>query len=347
MSAEIESLTVESAGRRTGAGGSPTAVALAVVAVLLGVAAHWRVNRAGERVDGVKADLAELNELQQRSSERVLAVATQLETSSAAWRNELAGLRAMPAQLAELGRAVEELSGRTEAPQRGWARSEALYLLDLAQRRLELERDVRTAIVAMESADARLSTLGDPELGEVRRLIAVELGALRAASAPDLPQLLARIVAVEQAAARLPMQGVSLAPRANVATNDGERSGISRLTHRLGEAWRDLFSLRRIDPGGATLVTQESEALRRQHLELLLLGARTAAAQQDGAAYGQTLRAAREWLARYFDLDTPEAARIRDEIHSLAAIDVDPPRPAIGAAARALRRIVQGGAATP
>ncbi|HTG75585.1 MAG TPA: uroporphyrinogen-III C-methyltransferase, partial [Steroidobacteraceae bacterium] len=164
---------------------------------------------------------------------------------------------------------------------------------------------------------------------------------------PDLPQLLARLTAVEQAAARLPMQGVSLASASSTEASDGEQSGISRLMHRLGEAWRGLFALRQVDPGGSTVVTHEVEALRRQHLELLLLGAQTAAAQQDGTAYPQTLRAAGEWLIRYFDLGTPEAARMREEIDSLAAIDVDPPRPAVGAAARALRRVVQGGAATP
>ena len=347
MSAEIESLTVESAARRTGAGGSPTTVALAVIAVLIAAAAHWRLNRAGDRLDVVTAELAELNELQQRSSERVLALATQLETTSAAWRNELEGLRVMPAQLAELGSAVEELSARTEAPQRGWARSEALYLLELAERRLELERDVRTAIVAMEHADARLSTLRDPALGEVRRLIAAELGALRAVPAPDLPQLLARITTVEQGVAGLPMQGASAVTGEHAGTDVKERSAISRLKHRLGEAWRGLFSLRRVDPGSAMLVTQETESLRRQHLELLLLGARTAAVQQDSAVYVETLRAAREWLVRYFDLGTPQAARIREEIDSLAAVDVDPPRPAVGAAAQVLRRVVQGRAATP
>lgn len=347
MSAEIESLTVESAARRTGAGGSPTTVALAVIAVLIAAAGHWRLNRAGERLDVVTADIAELNELQRQSSERLLALATQLETRSAAWRNDLEGLRVMPAQLAELGSAVEELSARTEAPQRGWARSEALYLLELAQRRLELERDVRTAIVAMEHADARLSTLRDPALLEVRRLLAGELGALRAVPVPDLPQLLARITAVEQAAARLPMQGVSLGPGGGAGTEGRERSAISRLKQRLGEVWRGLFSLRRVDAGSATLVTQEAESLRRQHLALLLLGARTAAAQQDGAAFVETLRAAREWLVRSFERSTPEAARIQEEIDSLAAIDVDPPRPAVGAAAQALRRVVQGRAATP
>ena len=199
----------------------------------------------------------------------------------------------------------------------------------------------------MESADARLSTLGDPALREVRRLLAAELSALRAVPEPDLPQLLARLRAVEQTAARLPMLGVSLASASSTEASDGERSGISRLMYRLGEAWRGLFALRRVDPGGSTVVTHEVEALRRQHLELLLLGARTAAAQQDGTAYPETLRAASEWLGRYFDLGTPEAARIREEIDSLAAIDVDPPRPAVGAAARALRRLVLGGAATP
>src|SRR5688572_20864011 len=267
MSADIESLTVESAARRTGGGGNPTAVALAAIALLLAAAAHWRVKRASDRIDGVNADLTELSALQQRSSERVHALATQLETSSATLRDELAGLRVIPAQLAELGSAVEELG--------------------------------------------------------------------------------ARMTAVEQAAARLPMRGVSLASKTAAGASDGEGTGISRLMHRLGEAWRGLFSLSRVDPAGSTVLTHEVEALRRQHLELLLLGARTAAAQQDGMAYAQTLHAAREWVVRYFDLGTPEAARIREEIDSLAAIDVDPPRPAVGAAARALRRVVQGGAATP
>ena len=122
---------------------------------------------------------------------------------------------------------------------------------------------------------------------------------------------------------------------------------MSRLWHRLAQASSDLFSLRRVDPGTATLVTREAESLRRQHLELLLLGARTAAVQQDGVTYAQSLRAAGDWLDHYFDLSAPGAASIRQEIDSLAAIDIDPPRPPVGAAARALRRIAQAGAATP
>ena len=346
MSAEIESLTVESAARRTGGGaGNPVAVALAVIALVLAAAGHWRMNRAADRIDGAIADITELNEQQRQTSERLQAFATQLETSSAAWRAELAGLQMMPAQLAELGSTVTELSARTEAPQRAWARSEALYLLELAQRRLELEHDVRTAIVAMESADARLSALGDAATREVRHLLTGELDALRAVPVPDLTQVLARIAAVEQATARLPMRGVSIAPAP--ATDSGEQAGMARLRDRLAEAWHSLFSLRRIDPDGALLVSGDLESLRRQHLALLLLGARTAAAQQDGTAYRQALHASSEWLRRYFDLDTPDGARVRQEIDALSAVDIDPPRPTIGAAATALRRSVQAATSNP
>jgi uroporphyrin-3 C-methyltransferase len=347
MSAEIESLNVESAARRTG-GGSPMALTLAVIALVLALAAHWRFNRFDDRVDGVRNQLTELRELQRRSAERTEALAAQVDRSADTLRGELAGLRMVPGQLAELGSTVEELAARTEAPQRAWARAEALYLLELAQRRIELERDVRTAIVAMESADARLSTVNDPAITEVRRELAVELAALRAVPLPDLPQVLARILAVEQAATTLPIQGVALPVAARTApAATPELSGFARFWQRLGEAWHGLFSLRRVDADTSTLVTSEAESLRRQHFELLLLGARTAAVQQDGAAYVQSLRAAAAWLERYFDASGSVGMPVLAELESLAAVNLDPPRPSVGAAARTLRDIVQKGAATP
>ena len=67
----------------------------------------------------------------------------------------------------------------------------------------------------------------------------------------------------------------------------------------------------------------------------------------NGTAYRQALHASSEWLRRYFDLDTPDGARVRQEIDALSAVDIDPPRPTIGAAATALRRSVQAGTSNP
>ena len=70
---------------------------------------------------------------------------------------------------------------------------------------------------------------------------------------------------------------------------------------RISTATRDLLSLRRVEPMNARLVTQEEEALRRQHLELLLVAARIAAMQGNGAAYSQEHKSAIEWIDQCFD----------------------------------------------
>jgi uncharacterized protein HemX len=107
------------------------------------------------------------------------------------------------------------------------------------------------------------------------------------------------------------------------------------------QAWRDLFSYRRVDPTRSRLVTQEEESLRRQQLELQLFAARIAAMQQDRPGYAQALRSALELLDRSFDSRDPAVSAARIELAGLAAIDVDPAAPEIGTAAQLLQRVIR------
>jgi uroporphyrin-3 C-methyltransferase len=347
MPAEIESLTNDLAARRTGTGVSPMLVALVVLGLLLAAYAHWRFGQFADRIDRVRDQLAEMRGEQDRLSSQVKSLATRLDVSEDAWRNELRGLREVPAQVGELGQSVEELRARTEAPQRAWVRAEAMYLLQLAERRLDLEGDVATAITAMESADARLAALKDPATAEVRRQLGQEIAALRAVQLPDLPDVLARISRIEMTIPTLPVLGIPVSKGQRAAAAAQPQNAFARIMQRISQATRDLFSLRRIDPETARLVAQEEESLRRQHLELQLFAARVAAMQPDRAAYLQSLRAAETWLAQFFDTSAREGAAARAEIAALATVDIDPPRPEIGAASRLLQRVIGGGATTP
>ena len=88
------------------------------------------------------------------------------------------------------------------------------------------------------------------------------------------------------------------------------------------------------------LVTREEESLRRQHLELLLFAARIAAMQQDRRGLRAVVRAADAWLAEFFDGRGATVTDARDgNPRPCAAIDVDPARPQIGAAAQTLQRV--------
>jgi uroporphyrin-3 C-methyltransferase len=348
MSAEIESLSSDMNTRRPGgSGANPMLIALAVLGVLLAAYAHWRIGHFVDRSDRVHRQVVELRASQGRLAGQLATLTARLETSQSALRAELRSLQELPAQLAVLGRGVEELRARTEAPQRAWARAEALYLLDLAERQLYLDRDVGTAIAAMEAADARLASFNDPAMGEVRHLLAQDLAALRAVPLPNLADVLSRIKALEDAVPTLPVLGVPVT-RGPGADKQPEPTGaFRRAMHRIGEALRGLVTLKRVDPSTTRLVTQEEQSLRRQHLELLLFAARVAAMQPDGAAYLQSLQAASDWLTQFFDTSAPQVAAAQAGIAALRSVNVEPARPKVGAAARQLQRLMNAGTTAP
>jgi uroporphyrin-3 C-methyltransferase len=347
MSAEIESLSTDLKSRRPGQGVSPMLVALAVLGLLLAVYAHWRFGQFDDRIDRQRAQLTELRAAHDQLDNRLQTLAADLESSRSTWRSEVRGLREVPGQLDALSRSVEELAARTEAPQRAWVRAEALYLMELAERRLRLERDVETAIVALESADARLATLNDPAVREVRAKLALELAALRAVPVPDIADVLMRIGQLEEEVPTLPVIGMP-ASQARRERPEAELPGaFERAWRTRRQALRDLVSLRRIEPATARLVTQEEESLRRQHLELLLFGARVAAMQPDGAAYSQSLRAADAWLRQYFDTSKPEVEAASSELAALDLTIIEPPLPAVGDAGRLLQGVIRGSNPAP
>ncbi len=347
MSAEIESLSTDLKSRRQGQGVSPMLVALVVLGLLLAVYAHWRFGQFDERIDRLRRQLTELRTINDQLDTRLQTLADDLESSRSTWRSEVRGLREVPGQLDALSRSVEELRARTEAPQRAWVRAEALYLMELAERRLRLERDVETAIVALESADARLATLDDPAVREVRAKLALELTALRAVPVPDIADVLGRIGRLEDEVPTLPVIGMP-ASQARRDRPEAEAPGVfERAWRRVRQALRDVVSLRRIEPATARLVTQEEESLRRQHLELLLFGARVAAMQPDGAAYAQSLRAADVWLQQYFDTSKPEVEAAAKELAALELTIIEPPLPAVGEAGRLLQGVIRGSNSAP
>jgi uroporphyrin-3 C-methyltransferase len=342
MTNEIESLTSDLNSRRTGGGGSPMLFAVVGLALLLAAYAHWRFGQFDERIDRVRGQVTELRTEQDRLAVQIETVSTQQRQHNEQVRTQILSLGEVPAQLGELGQSVAELRARTDAPQRSWVRAEALYLLELSGRRLRLEHDVPTAIAALESADARLATVSDPAVTEVRAALARELAALRAVNVPDIGSVLARLSAIEANVASFPVLGVPVAsarrlePPAQKADGAFERAG-----RRLQEAWADLFSFRRVDPSRSRLVTREEEALRRQQFSLQLFAARIAAMQQDRVAYEDALRSALGLLDDAFDPRHEIVSAARTELTELAAIDVDPAVPDVGTAAQLLQRVMR------
>jgi uroporphyrin-3 C-methyltransferase len=241
-------------------------------------------------------------------------------------------MNAVPRQIEELNAGVDELRGRTQGPERAWSRAEALFLLDLAQRRLELDRDVQTATIALESADARLAALRSDAFATVRKQIARDLQALRAVNEPDVTGILARLSSLEERTARLPVKGIVAQERGAAARSELPQGLFARAWALVRNAFANLIVIRKVNVAEGTVLTQQEALLRREHLQLLLLSARTAASRHDEQNYRASLTAAQTWLDHLFDASSPLTQTVQQEIRSLQAIEIDPTLPTIDAA---------------
>lgn len=313
--------------------------AIAVLALATAVYALLRLDSTRDRLDALKdtvrsveADRALLREEFKSLSSRERQARRELD-------RRLDQLSDAPQRLQELTTSIEELRGRAAGPERAWSRAEAMFLLELAQRRLALERDVETAIVALEAADARLAALRDPSFVLVRQQIARDLQALRSVRQPDIAGILARLTAAEDLAMRASVKGIAADERRTSDRTDLPDGALARAWAVVSRTLHDLISVRKVDDLAGRVVSAEESLLRRQHLQLLLFAARTAAARHDNEHYRNSLAGARRWLDQYFDLSDPTAQALLQEVQSLEPLDVDPPLPEVADATRALRRL--------
>ena len=153
------------------------ALATSIYALLRIDSTRDRLDRTNDAARALDAERAQLRADLKSLGNRQRAAARDAE---AALDRRVDVLEDVPKQVEELVLSVEQLRGRAEGPERAWSRAEAMFLLELGQRRLALDRDVQTAIVALESADTRLAALRDQSVAPVRQQIARELTALRA-----------------------------------------------------------------------------------------------------------------------------------------------------------------------
>jgi uroporphyrin-III C-methyltransferase len=202
-----------------------------------------------------------------------------------------------------------------------------------------LDRDIETAIVALESADSRLAALRDPSFTPVRQQIARELQALRAVRPPDVAGILARLATAEEQAMRAAVRGVVATEREAFDRTALPEGMFARAWSIFRRTLANLVVIRPVDDGAGRILAAEEALLRRQHLQLLLFSARTAVVRHDAAGYRSALASARTWLNEFFDLSDPTAHALLTEVQALEPLDVDPALPEISGSTRALQRL--------
>lgn len=217
------------------------------------------------------------------------------------------------------------------------------HLLVLANDHLQLQRDVKAALIALDAADARLARLSDPQLFAAREALAQERTALRAIPVVDVTSASLTLSSLIGRVPGLPLQShapaeFKSADARAARSADAAPDGWRRLVAAVRTAVSNLFTIRREDNSNAIrLLPPEAEAVIYHVLTLRLEGARIALLNGNAVAMREQLRSTVEWLDAQFKKDDPGALAMKSELERLQALDLAPPLPDISRSLAAVR----------
>ena len=243
---------------------------------------------------------------------------------------------------------LEKLNSDLRRNRMDWALTETEQLLVIANNRLQLAHDTRSALAALRAADQQMQQLAMPKFLPVRRQLAREISGLESLEKLDVSGVSLRLVTLAENVDKLPL-ALDIRRRdigeTGPAAQEGEApaggaDGNWRRTAR--SLWQDILSLVRIRDDVAAqrpLLPPEQQYFLRENLRLMLYGAQQALLQGSVPVYQQNLTAAQRLLKDYFDVESQVVAAMQAELDRLLAMKLLTDMPDITGSLATLRRL--------
>lgn len=330
------------AGARNLTGWLAALALLLALAVVAGLAWMWQLaQQESDRAQSLRDENAAIGQDLQALTSRLDTLAGQQAAATAAHNALQQSLSAL----------TEEI-GRDRS---AWGVAESQYYLELANTRLQLLRDLPTALQALRLADQRLQSLGDPVFVPVREQLAKEIAALEAVPKVDLTGAAVALGGLAAQVPKLPLHApASSAKNAveNAAADEtpapaGEES--PRWRQEAAKIWsvmRELVQVRRTDKRIEPLLSVDEHHLLVANLQLQLQTARYAVVARDTRLLHDSANTARDWLQRYYDQDDAATRAVLERLEELGQLELAPALPDISGSLRQLRSILNKGKPT-
>lgn len=225
-------------------------------------------------------------------------------------------------QLSVTQRQIQSVNGRHQSD---WFLAEADYLVRIASNRLLLERDFKTALSLLLSADERILSMDDPSLQPAREALARDMAVLRAIQKEDIAGIASRISALMPQLNSLKIMSFQLPEETAeddnqvVVTEDDWLESLTKTFKELSVKW---FEVRNHGQPVKPLMSLEEESVIRTNIALLLQNAQYATLRQHPDLYQQSLTQLKDWLVEYFDMLDPAVSAFATEIDLLKAMSI-------------------------
>ena len=196
--------------------------------------------------------------------------------------------------------ALEQLYQELARGRDEWTLAEIEQTLAIASQQLQLAGNVQGALAALQTADSRLARSDRPQFIPLRRAIAKDIERLKAVPNLDIAGLTLKLDQIIAA-----VDGMTLLadgrPQAMLPAGADTDGFWSRLGGLVWSEVRQLVRIQRLDQSDQGLLTPEQSYFLRENVKLRLLSARVALLQRNETTFHSDVKAASEWLTRYFD----------------------------------------------
>ena len=297
------------------------ALCIAVLAILL-LAWQWLDNR--QRYTALELTLSQrLNEFDTRNRESQL-LAKKAEESGTQSSARITVIEQKLAESQNQQEALQTLYQEFTNNRDERIVSEAEQLLVIASEQLQLAGNLRSALLAMQTADSRLQQLNKPQAIQLRKLLSRDMERLQSLPAVDVVGTSLRLETLASTVDKLPLMSEHhpRPSRGDATAPDYEPNAWRRLASEIWQDIRQLVRIERVDRPEPPLLTPEQSFFLRENLRLRLLTARIALLQRDESTYHADLRAAEDWLKRHFDTSDATVNSILSTVHQLGSSPV-------------------------
>lgn len=339
----------------------PLVVALIAMALVLGGLGfgyqHWNrlqaslqqmnqsLEQAAQQQQQLKTDLGEVESAFQAQKSEIEAQRQALAEQDQKLAQER---QRLSQQAEEMQQTLESVYSRVGRNSNAWMASEAEYLMRVANHRLQLVRDLPTAIKALQSADARLRDTGDPGWIRVREILASEIAELEAVKPLDLAGLSARLSGLAGQVSDLKMVGLQYTPGQPQEASAGQAEEERSLNTLLKDGWegfKSVMVIRHRDKPVSAMLAPEQQFFVYKNLQLQLQAARLALLKEDPTLYQSSLKQAIGWISEFFDSEAPATQAIRKALAEMQAVQLRPELPDISRSLVALQQRMKEAAA--
>lgn len=252
------------------------------------------------------------------------------------------------ARLGELQDRVEvqqqQLATLATADRSDWQLTEAEYLLQLANQRLQFGGDPKTALEQLLGVDNIIHDVDDSGLLPTRAALAKDIAALKAVDVVDTDGIYFELEAVAAQAQQLHLiepveikENAPLPEKAVTTLTERLQTGLRAAVNKLYQ----LVQIRRRDEPYKPLLAPQYEAALQQNLKLMFEQAQVALLMSNQKLYEHNLTKARNWLLTYYTIDEHATQAVVAQLDELIAKRVEMTLPDISESRRELKAYIK------